>query len=599
MDEPGRVTPPFMAPVLAFVLLAACALPGQRPASVPTVPGATPVQATSAATVASSLPPATETRVSVGITATPTIPAPTAAAPATATVPPPVVPLTTPTATAQVVAVVPTARQPLSAPSVPVASAATTIGASSPTGGTVTPPRAVTAPGTVLTATVAAPTLPTITSMPAPSGVPGGALTPAGPLAIARFYPTEVQGGTRSVVLIETTGEVPGGPVTAQTGQATVLWARQVAPRTLAVGVDVAPGVNGAVVLRVTAGGSTVTASIRMVASTFIGTGSGNPDDVVVGDDGAIYTSDFGNQGINVITPDGLRRVLVTGIKEPEGVALERSGSIIIADQQRNAVLRFDRSTGQLSTVIVIPNRTGADGVDGIALDPTTGDILFPDSPNGRLLRISPDGRNVVELPGRYVRPTGVARESSGNYIVADEYGGRVYRVTPGGQITVIGGVFHTPDDVVLDRAGNIIVNSLGDGTIKMIPAGGGATVTLLTGLLNPHGVAVDPADNLVVIDSDRNRILHVVRTFAVQASPYTPGAGLVPLALSRASGFTAPVVWSVVSAPAGLVATVSADPATPDLAMLKMTGAGNGNGTVVVRAESGGLRSDRWVPVP
>jgi len=47
---------------------------------------------------------------------------------------------------------------------------------------------------------------------------------------------------------------------------------------------------------------------------------------------------------------------------------------------------RLDLAARRFSLVAAIPNLTGADGVDGLAVDATSGDILFPDSPNGRLL---------------------------------------------------------------------------------------------------------------------------------------------------------------------------------------------------------------------
>src|SRR5678810_210139 len=103
-------------------------------------------------------------------------------------------------------------------------------------------------------------------------------------------------------------------------------------------------------------------------------------------------------------------------------------------------------------------NTTGKDGIDGLGIDPRTGDILVPDSPHGTLLRMSRDGSKLTTIATGFVRPTGAAVEASGAILVADEFGNVVYRLSKSGKRTAVAHVYQ-PDDVVVGPSGTIYVN--------------------------------------------------------------------------------------------------------------------------------------------
>jgi sugar lactone lactonase YvrE len=234
--------------------------------------------------------------------------------------------------------------------------------------------------------------------------------------------------------------------------------------------------------------------------------GFGSPDDLVVAANGDIYFGDFTNSAVNVLRVGTSRPVaLATGIKEPEGIVVTLDGALIVAEQATNRIVEVDSRTGSKKVLRQLRNNTGKDGVDGLGLDPATGDVLVPDSPNGRLLRMSRDGSSLLTIASGFVRPTGAAMEPSGSIVVADEFGNTVYRLSPSGRRTVLARMFQ-PDDVVVGKDGSIYVNSLGGTIVRIDPASGKVTV-LASGLKLPHGLGVAPDGSLVIAEAGRNRI--------------------------------------------------------------------------------------------
>jgi len=143
------------------------------------------------------------------------------------------------------------------------------------------------------------------------------------------------------------------------------------------------------------------------------------------------------------------------------------------------------------------------DGVDNIALDPTSNTLIVPDSPTGDVYRMSLDGKKLTLLSGGIVRPVGAAVDNQGNIYVADECGGAVVRIAPGGKTTHIGG-FGMPDDVAFDQQGNMLVIDLKPSIhalIRVLQATGARETLLSKGLIEPQGLVIDQRGNIYVSD--------------------------------------------------------------------------------------------------
>jgi sugar lactone lactonase YvrE len=232
------------------------------------------------------------------------------------------------------------------------------------------------------------------------------------------------------------------------------------------------------------------------------------PDDLVLAPDDSIYISDVAAGSIKQYTTDGQLNLVVSGLRSPEGMAFLPDGSMVIAEQERNRLVRYDFSSKTLKPFLSLVNQTDQLGVDNILWDGTN--IIVPDSPNGTVFEVSPDGKTVQQIASGLTRPTGAWLEPTGDLLVADEYGGAIYRLHRDGTLDKLG-YFSFPDDVVEDQNGNIFVVTLGDNAIHLLMPGTDQDIILVDGLNQPQGIIFDKDGNLIVSDSGNHRLIKVL----------------------------------------------------------------------------------------
>ncbi len=232
------------------------------------------------------------------------------------------------------------------------------------------------------------------------------------------------------------------------------------------------------------------------------------PDDLLLAPDGSIFISDVGDGTIKQFGRDGQLHQVLSGLSVPEGMVIAPDGALIIAEQGRNRLIRYDFGLKTLTPFLNLENHTDNPGVDGIAWDGSN--IIVPDSPNGRILEVSPDGGTLRQIASGLARPTGAWAEADGNLLIADENGNVVLRLHRDGSLESLS-AFSIPDDVIEDPGGNIFVVTLGDDALHVITADSKQDVILVSGLSDPQGLIFDADGNLVVTDPGHHRLIKVV----------------------------------------------------------------------------------------
>jgi len=290
------------------------------------------------------------------------------------------------------------------------------------------------------------------------------------------------------------------------------------------------------------------------------------PDDLAFDAQGRLLFSDIQAGTVSRRESDGSVKTLARGIRNPEGIVVRPDGTLLVAEQLLNRGDVVDPQTHTVATWRVFPNRTGRDGIDGLGQDRASNDVVLPDSPNGVVWRLSSDASRVIQIGQGMVRPVGADVDVHGNVFVADE-GGAIWKIAGSPPTQVRVATLRIPDDVLVDRDGALIVNTLGDGMVHLVAANGSVT-SLLSGLRNPQGIAVDGAGNLFVTEFDAGRIDRLVRAFVLGPAAVTrvdsTTVTICP-SVRRAAGYALPLAVSLADTHHDLQSVIASLPAAGD----------------------------------
>lgn len=251
----------------------------------------------------------------------------------------------------------------------------------------------------------------------------------------------------------------------------------------------------------------------------------------------------------------------------PEGVAVDGSGNVFVADTSNNMIVKIT-AAGLVSTLAGSSafgnwgsaNGTGSaarfNGPTGVAVD-GSGNVFVADKGNHTIRKVTPSGV-VTTLAGsagnsgsvngtgagaRFNGPTSLALDQNGNIYVAD-YGNHLIRkVTSSGVVTTFAGSsgqpgeadgiggnarLNFPNSVAMDGSGNLYVADSGHQAVrKVTPSGMVSTIATevftSAGFNSPSGIAVDSSGNVYMTKASS----HVIRRITPHGGISTIGGSL------------------------------------------------------------------------
>ena len=236
------------------------------------------------------------------------------------------------------------------------------------------------------------------------------------------------------------------------------------------------------------------------------GTRLSSPEGIAVGPDGTVYVSDYVNNRVFRLQPDGSLVVIAGGgsgldgpatkasLAHPAGLAVGPDGLLYVADNLGGTIRKIDRQ-GMISTLHA--PYWSINGPLGIAFDSIG--ILYIGDNSGAVLLLDPNGNvsslDASALPPPKFFPGYLAFDGRGNLFVSDRAPGPFAPGTGGGCRIV---------RITPDRLFSIVA---GTGTCGFSGDGGPATKAQLN---DPNGIAFDSAGNLYFSDSNNHRIRRI-----------------------------------------------------------------------------------------
>ncbi|MGA7524589.1 MAG: SBBP repeat-containing protein [Acidobacteriaceae bacterium] len=229
----------------------------------------------------------------------------------------------------------------------------------------------------------------------------------------------------------------------------------------------------------------------------------------------------------------GVVTALGNGFYQPEGVAVDGSGNIYVADTDNSAVKEMPSGCASSNCVTTLGG--GFSYPWGVAVD-GSGNIFVGDTDSSAVKEMPAGCASsscVTSLGGGFVDPSGLAVDKYGNVYVADSENSAVKEVPPGCAsytcVTTLGGGFLDPIGVAVDGSGNVYVADTDNNAVKVMPAGctsDTCVTTLGGGFVSPYGVAVDGSGNVYVADTYNKAVKEMPPGCASASCVTTLGGG-------------------------------------------------------------------------
>jgi serine/threonine protein kinase, bacterial len=222
---------------------------------------------------------------------------------------------------------------------------------------------------------------------------------------------------------------------------------------------------------------------------------------------GAIALS--GNHGSESDNPR-LSTLPFGDLRGPQGLSVDRSGTVYVADTDHHKVLSWHQGTPKAEP---LPQFGKLNFPTGVTAD-NNSKIYVNDSGSKRVLVLLPGAKEPSVLLGDLDNPTGLSVDNtSGTVYVTETSKNRVLGLAPGQTqpFTVTGFTgLKEPTGLVVGSDGSIYVADGGNHRVLKLAPGETQRVVPFTDLQEPGGLTVDSKGNVYVTDIKSNRVLRL-----------------------------------------------------------------------------------------
>jgi streptogramin lyase len=243
-----------------------------------------------------------------------------------------------------------------------------------------------------------------------------------------------------------------------------------------------------------------------------------SPDGVAVDGTGNLYIADTWHQRVLKETLSGgiyTESIVDTNFSLPKALAVDGNSNVYVADISSSGINRVVKETfsnGSYSQSTII---SGSFTPSGIAVD-SNGSVYIAEDDHGLVLKETPSGNGYIQstaVSGSLV-PCGIAVDAIGNLYITDTFHSQLLKETLSGVSyteSVIGSGMNGPFGITLDQSGNIYVADNGNNRLLEETLSGSTytqSVIISSGLNLPNEIAADASGALYIANQGTNQIL-------------------------------------------------------------------------------------------